>query len=222
MAVLTAMDKKETSSSFVMVEEVMSVPGPIGKSDKCGAACTQPDCRCEGFGSCIGRKGHLRLHHQCHADSGEVKGSRDDFFAALGQSHAGSSLQSEMFSSEVLSDEEIPQAMMEDALSRLQNLDDWKRFDELEKYGRWKHLLANELWKDETFTADPESQTRSAQTSTRTEEIEDRVPDEGQACGAPEHPQDSKACKKKVCDSMIRHKRLVSKRSSILPKRSHT
>ena len=70
MAVIIAADKKKvetTSASSKRIEQE-----PINKEGSCQQACDRDGCQCEGFNNCIGRQGHQRRPHQCHAESGST------------------------------------------------------------------------------------------------------------------------------------------------------
>ena len=40
-----------------------------GATERCGGPCEVHDCVCEGFGSCIGRCGHLSRPHRCQTQA---------------------------------------------------------------------------------------------------------------------------------------------------------
>ena len=157
MAVTTAADKKQYRPAVVPVQPVVVGSGPDSGDGPCRAACTRPKCACDGFGLCVGRKGHLRLVHQCYAEPTNVGRSSNEQVSASGPCAADDGSSAEISRIGPL-DEGIPRVFIEDAIFRLRRLrDDDERFEALKRYGHLRDLIADELWESEVPSSTDEA-----------------------------------------------------------------
>jgi hypothetical protein len=133
-------------------------------------------------------------------DAGQSSG---DQIPASELDGASSSFQAAALSTRTLGDDEIPRAMIEDTLSRLRGLcSDDDRFRELEKYGRLKEVLANELWEDEVSSSDTKPQTQVGYTSKVKKGVASQSLLHEQASCAAEPLRSSRSRKMKAYDSI--------------------